>query len=170
MTEPSRRDFLYVATGAVGVVGVAGVVWPLVDQMNPDKSVLALASIEVDLSSIEVGGGITVKWRGMPVFIRNRTEADIKAMEAVKMADLKDPEPDSARVKKDHANWLIMIGVCTHLGCIPEFNQGEFKDGWFCPCHGSQYDASGRIRHGPAPKNLVVPQYEFLSDTKVKIG
>ncbi|HEY8593714.1 MAG TPA: ubiquinol-cytochrome c reductase iron-sulfur subunit [Devosiaceae bacterium] len=170
MTEPTRRDFLYVATGAAGVVGVAGVAWPLIDQMNPDKSVLALASIEVDLTSIPVGGGVTVKWRGMPVFIRNRPEADIKAMEATPMADLKDPEADSARVKEGHANWLVMIGVCTHLGCIPLFNEGDFKDGWFCPCHGSQYDASGRIIRGPAPKNLVIPPYEFVSDTKIKIG
>lgn len=170
MTHPTRRDFIYVATGAVGVVGAAGVAWPLIDQMNPDQSVLALASIEVDLSSIDVGGGLTVKWRGMPVFIRNRPEADIKAMQDVAMTDLKDPEPDSARVKEGHENWLVMIGVCTHLGCIPEYNKGEFKDGWFCPCHGSQYDAAGRIRQGPAPKNLVLPPYEFTSDTSVKIG
>jgi ubiquinol-cytochrome c reductase iron-sulfur subunit len=168
--QHSRRDFLYVATGAVGVVGAAAVIWPLLDQMNPDKSVLALASIDVDLASIEEGQEVTVKWRGMPVFIRHRTPDDIKAMQAVAMSDLKDPAPDSVRVKKGHEQWLVMIGICTHLGCIPLFNQGEFKDGWYCPCHGSQYDASGRIRHGPAPKNLVLPPYKFVTDTQITIG
>ena len=169
-TETTRRDFLYVATGAIGTVMVAGAVWPLIDQMNPDASTLALASIEVDLTPIVVGQVVTVKWRGQPVFIRNRTPQDIAEATSAPMSDLKDPQADADRTKPGHENWLIMVGICTHLGCVPLFNDGEFTDGWFCPCHGSQYDASGRIRHGPAPKNLVVPPYEFLSDTKVKIG
>lgn len=174
-SQSTRRDFLYVATGAVGAVGVAGAVWPLIDQMNPDASVLALASVEFDLSTVELGQTITIKWRGLPVFVRHRTEEDIAAAEAVPMDELKDPETDAARVKEGHPEWLIMIANCTHLGCIPTFagenvQVGSIKDGWFCPCHGSQYDTSGRILKGPAPKNLVVPEYEFLSDTLVKIG
>jgi len=169
-SEANRRDFLYVATGAVGTVMVAGAVWPLIDQMNPDASTLALASIEFDLSPIEVGQVVTIKWRGLPVFVRNRTPQDIADAKATPMSDLKDPESDEQRTKPGHENWLIMIANCTHLGCVPVFNDGDFRDGWFCPCHGSQYDAAGRIRKGPAPKNLVLPPYEFLSDTKIKIG
>lgn len=168
--EPTRRDFLYVATGAVGAVGVAAVAWPLIDQMNPDASVLALASIDVDLSSITEGSEVTVKWRGMPVFIRYRTPKDIKDMQDTPLSELKDPVPDSERVKKGHEQWLVMVGICTHLGCVPLFNEGQWADGWFCPCHGSQYDASGRIRSGPAPKNLVIPPYKFTSDTMISIG
>lgn len=168
--EPSRRDFLYVATGAVGAVGLAGVIWPLIDQMNPDASVLASASIEYDLTPIALGQNVTIKWRGKPIFVRHRTPEDVKAMEAVPLSELKDPAPDSARVKKGHEQWLIQIGICTHLGCIPIFNAGDFHDGWGCPCHGSQYDAAGRIRHGPAPYNLYLPPYKFETDTKIKIG
>jgi ubiquinol-cytochrome c reductase iron-sulfur subunit len=173
-TEPAphgtRRDFLYIAAGAVGVVGAGAVIWPLIDQLNPDASVLALASVDFDLSSLEEGQVVTIKWRGQPIFVRYRTPEDIKAMQAVPLSDLKDPEPDSDRVKKGHEQYLVMIGICTHLGCIPLFNAGEFKDGWGCPCHGSQYDASGRIRFGPAPLNLVIPPYKFTSDTKITIG
>lgn len=174
-SDTTRRDFLYVATGAVGAVGVAGAVWPLIDQMNPDASVLALASIEFDLSSIAEGETVTIKWRGLPVFVRHRTAADIDAARNTPMSDLKDPETDEARVAAGHDQWLIMIANCTHLGCVPTFageavTVGTVADGWFCPCHGSQYDTSGRILKGPAPKNLVVPPYEFLSDTLVKIG
>lgn len=168
-SDTTRRDFLYVATGAVGAVGVAGAVWPLIDQMNPDASVLALASIEYDLSSIGVGESVTIKWRGLPVFVRHRTDAEIEEAKAVPLSDLKDPETDEQRTKPGHEAWLIMIANCTHLGCVPVGESGDF-DGWFCPCHGSQYDTSGRILKGPAPKNLVVPPYEFLSDTLVKIG
>ncbi|MCB1517751.1 MAG: ubiquinol-cytochrome c reductase iron-sulfur subunit [Hyphomicrobiaceae bacterium] len=168
-TETTRRDFIYIGAGAVGAVGVAGAVWPLIDQMNPDASVLALASIEVDLSSIETGQSVTVKWRGSPVFIRNRTEKEIEEALAVPMDELKDPETDEQRTKPGHENWLVMIGICTHLGCVPVGNAGDY-DGWFCPCHGSQYDTAGRIRKGPAPKNLVVPPYDFLNDTLIKIG
>jgi len=172
--EPTRRDFLYVATGAFAAVGVGAAVWPLIDQMNPDASVLALASIELDIGSVPVGQEITVKWRGKPVFVRHRSEEEIKEAEAVDIATLRDPETDDARLKKGvdgklQKQWLILIGICTHLGCVPLAYKGEY-DGYFCPCHGSQYDTSGRIRQGPAPLNLAVPPYEFVSDTKIKIG
>jgi ubiquinol-cytochrome c reductase iron-sulfur subunit len=165
--DASRRDILYIATGAAAVVAAGAVVWPLVQQMNPDASTLALASTEVDLSAIPEGQIVTVKWRGKPVFVRHRTKKEIAAAEQVPLAQLPDPEADSKRVKKPE--WLVVVGVCTHLGCIPLGHEGEF-DGWFCPCHGSTYDTSGRIRSGPAPTNLEVPQYAFLSDTKIKIG
>lgn len=165
--EPSRRDILYIATGAAATVAAGGMVWPLISQMNPDASTLALASTEVDLSSVAVGQIVTVKWRGKPVFVRHRTPEEIKASEDTPLAELPDPQPDSARVQKPE--WLVVIGVCTHLGCIPTGKAGEF-DGWFCPCHGSTYDVSGRIRSGPAPSNLEVPPYAFVSDKKIKIG
>ena len=165
--NPTRRDFLYIATGAVGAVGLGGIVWPLIDQMNPDASTLALASIEVDLSQIPEGQIVTVKWRGGPVFIRHRTKKEIDAAVNTPLSDMKDPQKDSDRVKKPE--WLIVVGVCTHLGCVPLGHDGQY-DGWKCPCHGSIYDTSGRIRQGPAPANLAVPEYAFLSDTKVKIG
>ena len=165
--EPTRRDFLYIATGAVGAVGVAGAVWPLISQMNPDASTLALSSTEVDLAGIPAGQIVTIKWRGGPVFVRHRTVAEIKAAEKDDSANLPDPQTDESRVKKPE--WLIVRGVCTHLGCVPIGLAGDYK-GWFCPCHGSTYDTSGRIRKGPAPRNLEVPDYSFLSDTKVKIG
>jgi len=182
--EPTRRDFLYIATGSAAAVGAALTLWPLIDQMNPDATVQALASIEVDLSAIAEGQAITVKWRGSPVFIRHRSAKDIEQARAVKLEDLPDTlsrnknvdasadASDKNRVKVE--KYLIMVGVCTHLGCIPKgqrvgSTKGEFG-GWFCPCHGSHYDTAGRIRKGPAPRNLDVPVYEFLSDTKVKIG
>ncbi len=164
-----RRDFLYVATAAVGVVGVGAVVWPLVNQMNPDASVLALSSTEFDLSGVAEGSAVTITWRGSPVFVRHRTQKEIDEARAVPLSDLKDPETDEARVIKGHDQWLVMVALCTHLGCVPVGDAGEY-DGWLCPCHGSQYDTSGRIRKGPAPKNLIVPPYKFLSDTKVQIG
>ena len=164
-----RRDFLYIAASAVGVVGVAGAVWPLINQLNPDASVLALASIEFNLAGIEEGQSVTIKWRGLPVFVRNRTPKEIEEAKAVPLSDLKDPETDAQRTKEGHEQWLIMIANCTHLGCIPVGESGEY-DGWFCPCHGSVYDSAGRIRKGPAPKNLVLPPYEFISDTLVQIG
>ena len=165
--EPNRRDFLYIATGATAAVGAASLAWPLIDQMNPDASTLALSSIEVDLAPIAAGQIITVKWRGGPVFVRHRTPKEIAAAQKVDLADLKDPQSDADRVKKPE--WLIVSGVCTHLGCVPLGHEGQF-DGWKCPCHGSIYDTSGRIRQGPAPRNLDVPEYSFLTDTKVKIG
>lgn len=165
--EPTRRDFLFIATGAMAAVGAAAVVWPLISQMSPDASTLAMASTEVDIGSIPVGQIVTIKWRGKPVFINHRTPKEIEEAQNVDVATLRDPQPDSARVKKPE--WLIVIGVCTHLGCIPLGHAGDYN-GWFCPCHGSVYDTSGRIRKGPAPLNLAVPEYSFMTDTKVKIG
>jgi ubiquinol-cytochrome c reductase iron-sulfur subunit len=170
--EETRRDFLILAAGAMGTIAAIGVVWPLIETMNPSADVLALSSTEVDISGIEVGQSIAVKWRGKPVFIRRRTQEEIDAARAVPLSDLSDEESDEARVQK--AEWLILVGVCTHLGCIPLGNKlgdprGDFG-GWFCPCHGSHYDTSGRIRQGPAPNNLAVPEYEFLDDTLVRIG
>ncbi len=170
--DNSRRDFLYIATGAVGVTGTAMAVWPFIDQMNPDASQKALSSIEVDIAPIEVGQAITVVWRGKPVFIRHRTEEDIKLAVETDVAELRDPQTDAERAQKPE--WLIMIGICTHLGCVPLGQKpGDVKGdyhGWFCPCHGSHYDSAGRIRKGPAPRNLDLPGYKFLSDTLVKIG
>lgn len=158
---------LYIATGAASAVAVGAVAWPFIAQMNPDASTLALASTELDIGAIAEGQIVTIKWRGKPVFVRHRTKKEIEEAQNVDVAKLPDPEADSARVKKPE--WLVVVGVCTHLGCIPLGHQGKF-DGWFCPCHGSDYDTSGRIRQGPAPRNLEVPEYAFLSDTKIKIG
>jgi len=180
-TEPSRRDFLYIATGAVGAVGAAALAWPFIDQMNPDAATLALAEIDVDVSQVEVGQSITAKWRGKPIFIRQRTEAEIEEARAVPLEELKDPiarnanlsgdapATDENRATEGKEAWLVMVGVCTHLGCIPLGNSGPF-DGWFCPCHGSSYDTAGRIRQGPAPTNMDIPPYTFTSDTTVRIG
>jgi ubiquinol-cytochrome c reductase iron-sulfur subunit len=165
--EPTRRDFLYVAAAGMGAVAVGSAVWPLVNQMNPSADVLALSSTEVNIGNVAVGASVTVVWRGKPVFVRHRSDAEIKAANEVDMADLKDPQPDAKRVTKPE--WLIVLGVCTHLGCVPLGYQGEYG-GYFCPCHGSSYDTSGRIRKGPAPTNLEVPQYSFLNDTTVRIG
>ncbi|MBP9791631.1 MAG: ubiquinol-cytochrome c reductase iron-sulfur subunit [Rickettsiales bacterium] len=165
----SRKDFITLTASAVAGVGAASCLWPLVDSMNPASDVLALSSIEVDLSPIEKGQTLKVMWRGKPVFIRNRTDKEIKEAEDTEWQQLPDPQPDSVRVKTGHTNWLIMIGVCTHLGCIPLGDSGDYG-GWFCPCHGSHYDTSGRIRKGPAPLNLIIPEYTFLTDTKIKIG
>jgi ubiquinol-cytochrome c reductase iron-sulfur subunit len=168
--EPTRRDFLYIATGTVGAVGLAAVAWPLIAQMNPDASTVAAgAPIEVDLAPIAVGQVIKVFWRGKPIFINHRTEKQIKEAQDVNVATLPDPQPDGARVKPGHAQYQVLIGICTHLGCIPLAHQGQY-DGYFCPCHGSVYDTSGRIRSGPAPTNLALPPYEFLSDTRIRIG
>ena len=166
--EPTRRDMLYIATGAAAAVGAASVVWPFISQMSPDASTIAAgAPLEVDLGAIPEGASVTVKWRGKPIFVRHRTKKEIEEANKVQVASLPDPQADSARVKKPE--WLVVIGVCTHLGCIPLGNQGDYE-GWFCPCHGSHYDTSGRIRKGPAPKNLEVPNYAFTSDTKLTIG
>ena len=168
--EPTRRDFLYIATGVVGAVGVAAAAWPLIAQMNPDASTIAAgAPIEVDLAPIAEGQVIKVFWRGKPIFINHRTPKQIEEARNVNVASLPDPQPDSARVKQGHDQWQVLIGICTHLGCIPIAHQGEY-DGFFCPCHGSVYDTSGRIRSGPAPTNLPVPPYQFVSDTKIQIG
>lgn len=168
--EPTRRDFLFIATGAVGAVGAAATLVPLVAQMNPDASTIAAgAPIEVDLSPIQAGQVIKVFWRGKPIFISHRTAKEIQEANNVNVASLPDPQPDSARVKPGKEQWQVLIGICTHLGCIPIARQGDFE-GYFCPCHGSQYDTSGRIRRGPAPANLPLPPYEFISDTKIRIG
>lgn len=168
----TRRDFLILTAGALGAVGAAIAVWPFIDTLNPARDTLALATTEVDLSPVQVGQRLTVPWRGKPIFIDHRTPEEIQKAEQVDVSDLRDPQADSARVKKPE--WLVMIGVCTHLGCIP-LGQNPTDDrgaygGWFCPCHGSVYDTSGRIRQGPAPLNLVIPPYEFTSDTAIKIG
>lgn len=168
----SRRDFLYLTAGAMGAVSVGSATWPLIDSMNPAQDTLAMASTEVDVSKVELGQAIVAVWRGKPVFIRRRTAEEISAAQNDDKADLRDPQKDSDRVKK--AEWLVLVGVCTHLGCIPLGTKsgqprGDFN-GWFCPCHGSHYDGSGRIRKGPAPRNLDVPPYAFVTDTLIRIG
>ena len=184
--EPTRRDVILIAAGGFAAIGAAAALWPLLDQMNPDASALSLATTEVDISHVDAGQAITVMWRGKPIFIRRRADDEIAAAKSVPVDDLPDPYarnanlPDDApasdenRAGKDREPWLVMIGICTHLGCIPKGqavgdNRGEFG-GWFCPCHGSQYDTAGRIRLGPAPQNLAIPPYNFVSDTKIKIG
>ncbi|MDF1585125.1 ubiquinol-cytochrome c reductase iron-sulfur subunit [Marinimicrococcus flavescens] len=168
----TRRDFLDLVAWSTVAVGAGALAWPLVDSMNPAADVLAMSTAEVDISQVPVGSGVTVKWRGKPVFLRHRTEAEIEEARAVDVSDLRDPQTDDARVVKPE--WLVIVGICTHLGCVPLGNKpseqrGEFG-GYFCPCHGSHYDTSGRIRRGPAPTNLAVPEYEFTSDTVVRIG
>ena len=165
--EPTRRDFLYIATGAAAAVGTGAALWPFIDQMNPDATTLALSSVEVNISSIQPGQIVTVLWRGKPVFIRHRTPAEIESAQNVNIKDLPDPQADSARVQKPQ--WLVLVGICTHLGCVPIGPSGDYH-GWLCPCHGSHYDTSGRIRKGPAPNNLAVPDYKFISDSVVRIG
>jgi ubiquinol-cytochrome c reductase iron-sulfur subunit len=184
--EPDRRDFLVLAGNAFVAVGAAATLWPFVAQMNPDAGTQALASVEIDLSPVKPGQAVTAMWRGKPIFIRNRLPDEIKAAEAVPLADLPDqsarnellpetaPALDTNRIKAGKDNWLIMIGICTHLGCIPKGQslgdaKGEFG-GCFCPCHGSHYDTAGRIRKGPAPRNLEIPVFQFTSDTALKIG
>jgi ubiquinol-cytochrome c reductase iron-sulfur subunit len=172
--DVTKRDFLKLVTLAGAAVGTGAIAWPLIDSMNPARDVLALSSIEVDLKPVQEGQAITVVWRGKPIFVRHRTAEEIKAAEGVPLNQLTDPQADKDRVKPGHDQWLIVIGICTHLGCVPVGNKptdprGEFG-GWFCPCHGSQYDTSGRVRHGPAPANLPVPPYAFMNDTRIKIG
>ena len=165
--KKDRRDFLFTASYTVGAIGIGATVWPFIDQMNPDSSVKALASTEVDLSQIQPGKAITVLWRGKPVFIKRRTSEEITEAKKVNLEDLKHPEKDEDRVKKEE--WLVMLGICTHLGCVPLSDKGDYN-GWFCPCHGSHYDTSGRIRKGPAPTNMEVPKYEFVDNNTIKIG
>ena len=177
----TRRDFLYYATAGTGAVAVGAAVWPLVNQMNPSADVLALSSIIVDVSGIEPGTQLTVKWLGKPVFIRRRTDKEIEEGRAVPLSDLPDqnaenanladsaPATDENRTMDESGEWLVMMGVCTHLGCVPLGDSGDF-DGWFCPCHGSHYDTAGRIRKGPAPRNLDIPVAAFLDDATIKLG
>jgi ubiquinol-cytochrome c reductase iron-sulfur subunit len=180
--DPNRRDFLYIATGMAGAVGAVGAAWPFIDQMRPDASTLAASSIEVDVAGLTPGMSMTVKWRGKPVFIRNRTDKEVEDGKTVKLDELKDPVSRNANLTGEaeatdlnrsggegKENWLVMVGVCTHLGCVPLGQAGDFG-GWFCPCHGSTYDTAGRIRKGPAPENLPVPKLAFISDTVIKIG
>jgi ubiquinol-cytochrome c reductase iron-sulfur subunit len=170
--EGSRRDFLYLAAGAFGAVGAALSLWPFIDSMNPAADTLALSTIEVDISPVAEGQRITVSWRGQPVFVDHRSPEQIRQARTTPLDELKDPQPDQARVQKPE--WLIVVGICTHLGCVPLGQKptdpkGDFG-GWFCPCHGSQYDTSGRIRRGPAPANLHVPAYSFINDKTIRIG
>ena len=167
--KKERRDFLFTASYTLGAVGLGAVVWPLIHQMNPDESVKALATTEVDVSQVQPGKSITVLRRGKPVFLKRRTEEEIKEARSVSLKDLPDPQKDEERVKDGKDEWLVMLGVCTHLGCVPLKDKGEFN-GWFCPCHGSHYDVSGRIRKGPAPKNMEIPKYEFVDNNIIKIG
>lgn len=172
--EGTRRDFLYLATAGVAAVGAGSVAWPFIHQMNPAADVLALATVDVNVSALQPGQSITVKWRGKPVFIRRRTEAEIEQARADDAAALPDVQKDEDRVIKGKEEFLVVLGVCTHLGCVPlgqkaSESRGDFG-GWFCPCHGSHYDTSGRIRKGPAPKNLAVPQYSFLDDSNIRLG
>ena len=175
----TRRDFIYIATTAFAAIGAAAALWPAIDQMNPDASTLSLASIEADLAPIQPGQAVTFVWRGKPIFVRNRMPEEVTAAKAAPVSDLKDPyaevmgapsnlpATDENRTKPGKENWLVMIGICTHLGCIPK---GQAAGGWFCPCHGSVYDTSGRIRQGPAPRNLEAPPYRFTGGTKLTIG
>ncbi|WP_299152977.1 ubiquinol-cytochrome c reductase iron-sulfur subunit [uncultured Tateyamaria sp.] len=179
--EGDRRDFLFYATGGAGAVVAGAAVWPLVNQMNPSADVLALSSIQVDVSSLEPGTQLTVKWLGKPVFIRRRSAEEIEAAQGVEMSELPDPLADNAniapssdasdanRTLDEAGEWLVMMGVCTHLGCVPLGDAGDFG-GWFCPCHGSHYDTAGRIRRGPAPRNLPVPVATFVDDTTIQLG
>ena len=170
--EDSRRDFLTLVTTAFGAAGVATALWPFISSMNPARDVLAAASTDVDLDPIAEGQSITVLWRGKPVFVRHRTAAEVAAARAVPVTELRDPASDEARAPRPE--WIVLVGVCTHLGCVPlgqrpGDNRGDFG-GWFCPCHGSHYDASGRIRRGPAPANLQVPPYSFRDNDTLRIG
>jgi ubiquinol-cytochrome c reductase iron-sulfur subunit len=177
--EPTRRDFLYIATGAMGAVGVGALAWPFIHQMNPDASALALSTSEVDISSLQPGEQVSVMWRGKPVFIRYRTDEEIAEAQAVDVSDLPDPDAriegeqvpatNENRSVAENPALILMLGVCTHLGCIPLSEAGDFG-GWFCPCHGSHYDTAGRIRRGPAPENLPIPFYEFISESTIRIG
>ena len=162
-----KRDFLIISTYAMAGIGAASVAWPLIDQMNPAADTLALASTEVDLSSLEEGQAITVTWRGKPVFVRHRTPEEIKSAKEVSLDEMRHPETDEERVPNE--KFIVLVGVCTHLGCVPINGKGEYG-GWFCPCHGSHYDTSGRIRKGPAPTNLEVPKYKFVGNDKIIIG
>lgn len=167
-----RRDFIVVASNTMLAVGLGAVAYPFINQMNPAADTLALASIEVDISALQIGQAITVKWRGRPVFIRRRTRSEIAEANEVPLADLRDPETDTVRAPRPE--YLVVEGICTHLGCVPLGQKvsevkGDYA-GWFCPCHGSHYDTSGRIRKGPAPSNLPIPPYEFITDTVIRIG
>ena len=167
MKKKSRRSFIHQASGALGAVAVVSAGWPLVDQMNPSKDVEALSKVEIDLTNLNEGKSTTVMWRGKPLFIKHRTNKEIEEANNVNIDDLPDPQTDKDRVK--NPKYLVLVGVCTHLGCVPASDKGEYN-GWFCPCHGSHYDTSGRIRKGPAPTNLEIPPYEFTSENTIIVG
>jgi ubiquinol-cytochrome c reductase iron-sulfur subunit len=172
--DVTRRDMLQLVALSGAAIGAGAIAWPLIDSMNPSKDVLALSSVDVDLAPVVEGQGITIVWQGKPIFVRHRTAAEVKLAQDTPLGQLIEPQADSARVKQGHDQWIILVGICTHLGCVPLGNKpsdprGDYG-GWFCPCHGSQYDVSGRVRHGPAPANLPVPPYAFESDTKIKVG
>jgi ubiquinol-cytochrome c reductase iron-sulfur subunit len=172
--DGTKRDLLGLIAGAGAAMLAGGTGWTLIASMNPAADVLAVSAVEIDISPIQTGSGITVMWQGKPIFIRHRTDKEISEARDVVLSDLRDPQTDQSRVKPGHDQWIVLIGICTHLGCIPLGNKptdmrGEWG-GWFCPCHGSQYDTSGRIRKGPAPLDLFLPPYAFESDTKIKIG
>jgi ubiquinol-cytochrome c reductase iron-sulfur subunit len=167
--DPSRRNFIHIAAITAAAGGAAAIAWPFIDQWNPSADTLALSSIEYDVSKVPLGQQVTVLYRKQPLFVRHRTPAEIAKAVADDHAPMKDPATDASRVKPGKSEWLILIGVCTHLGCTPLFGQGEWG-GWFCPCHGSQYDTAGRIRKGPAPLNLVLPDYQFTGATTIKVG
>ena len=188
--EGNRRDFLFIAKGAVATVGTALATWPFIYQMSPDASVLALATVDVDLAPISEGQAITLKWHSNPAFVRHRTAKETEVAKAVSLDDLKDhlarngnikdgdPATDENREVGGQEQFLVMVGVCTHLGCVPIGNEGDHTvvegnaktGGWLCPCHGSHYDTAGRIRKGPAPQNLLVPKYAYLTESKIRIG
>ena len=173
-SDPSKRDFLELVAASGAAILVGAIAWPFIDSMNPSKDVLALSAVEVDLTPVAEGSGITIVWQGKPIFVRHRTAAEIKSAQDTRLDQLTDPQADADRVKAGHDQWIVLIGICTHLGCVPLGNKpsdprGDYG-GWFCPCHGSQYDTSGRVRHGPAPANLPLPPYAFESDTKIKVG
>ena len=170
--DAGKRDFLKLTATAFAAVGVGAIAWPFIASMNPARDVLALSTTEVDLTPIQTGMAVTVMWRGKPVFIRNRTAEEIAAVRAVPLSELRDPATDQSRVRRDP--WLVVVGVCTHLGCVPLGQRptdvrGDYN-GWFCPCHGSHYDGAARIRKGPAPANLAVPDYAFTTPTQLRIG
>ena len=172
--DDEKRDFIFIATGAVAAAGAASIGWPLVAQMGKAADTLAAGSIEINLSALEEGAQLKTLWRGKPVFVRHRTPAEIADAENTDVSSCPDPQSDSERLVpkpdgKVDPKFLVMIGVCTHFGCVPVGESGDF-DGWYCPCHGSHYDTSGRIRKGPAPKNMEIPPYEYLSDTVIKVG
>ncbi len=173
--ETTRRDFIFIATGSVAAVGAAATIWPFIAQMNPAADTRALSTTEVDLSAIELGQQIKVMWQGKPVFVRHRTQAEIDAARRDDYANLKDPQMDAERIRQEDGQpgrpeWLILQANCTHLGCVPTFVEGSSYGGWFCPCHGSDYDTSGRIRRGPAPRNLDIAPYVYLNETSIRIG
>lgn len=182
MSNQTRRDFLFLATGVAGAVGVGAVTWPFIDQLRPDEAARAQAAIDVDVSSIGAGMSVTVKWRGQPVVIRNRTQKEIEAAQATPLAELKDNRARNANLPDETAasdlarsagkgreNWLVFVNICTHLGCVPLGQAGRYR-GWLCPCHGSSYDTAGRVRSGPANRNMAIPPYKFISDTVIRIG